>query len=133
MINHKAELLAAVILEFNLKHIAYIGTDDTFDVTLKELLGDYEMAGLPEDEEGRPIPASADAVYLDAWDGDFEKAIEMAMSLVRPSAFLLGSEYLHSNLPVMEAIESSFNLMRVQVGPAGSWCVQRPPQLEAVA
>ena len=133
MLVHKATLLAAVIQEFELKCVAYIGSDETFNDVLLELLGDYELQGLPEDEEGRPIPASADAVYVDEWGNDPLKAIDTAMQLIRPGAFLFGSEYLHSNLPVMSAVEERFNLMRVQVGPAGTWCTQREVELKEVA
>ena len=130
---HKAALFASVITEFNLTRVGYIGSDESFNPTLLEMIGEHTLTGLPEDDEGKPIPGSADAIYLDDWGDDIDKAIETAMELVRAGGFLFGSEYLHSNLPVMEAVATRFNLMMVQTGPAGSWCTQRGVELKEVA
>lgn len=124
MINaHKTDMLAAVITEFGLRTVAYIGSDDDFPDALVQRIGEHEISG--------PGEGLADAVYLDQWGEDPAGDIGIAMTKVKPGGFLFGSEYLHSNLPVMEAVAQQFNLMYVQVGPAGTWCIQKAQAAEA--
>ena len=105
---HKADMLAAVMDEFDLHTVAYIGKDEDFPGALVERLGEREVES-PGDEK-------ADCVFLDDYPEDIVGAIKLAFSKVREGGFLLGSE---------RGVAECFNLMLCQVGPAGVWCVRK--------
>ena len=116
MNEHKTDMLAAVIGEFDLTTVAYVGSDEDFpDELLKRLDKEIEPPG----------ENLADVVYLDDYGPDRKVAIDACFSKVKEGGFLLGSGFLHKDVDTMRAVADSFNLMHVQVGPAGTWCVRK--------
>lgn len=114
MSKHKADMLAAVIDEFQLSTVAYIGNDETFGDSLRERT-ERELDG--------PGDNTADVTYLDDYGEAPRAAIQVAFE--KSHGFVMGSQYDHQHIDVMRAVAEAFNLACVQVGPCGVWCVRR--------
>lgn len=117
MINpNKADLPAAVIDEFELDTIGYVGKDgESFGNALTERT--ERKLSQPEEQ--------ADLVFIDDYGEDPVKIIGACFTQVRTGGFLCGSQYAHSTKEIMEAVAVLFSLVLVQVGPAGVWCVRK--------
>lgn len=110
----KVDMLVAVISEFDLNTVAYLGKDDGFEAALLEKL-DKDISG-PEGD-------TADVVYIDEYADQPEAVIQAVFH--KAHGFLMGSKFDHDHIDVMRAVANLFNLAFVQVGPSGVWCVRR--------
>lgn len=112
---HETDMPAAVIDEFELDTMAYIGDDETFG---EELLKRVER-------QVQPATDSADVVFIDDYMDSPEDIIPACFERVNQGGFLMGSKFDHQHLDVQRAVAVCFNLMHVQTGPAGVWCVRK--------
>jgi len=117
MSDHKTDMLAAVMDEFDLHTLAYIGDDEEFAGELAARIKEREVYGPGDDK--------ADCVFVDNYTDDPDNTIKIAYSKVKEGGFLLGSQYAHSSIEIMRAVSRAFNLMLVQVGPRAVWCVRK--------
>ena len=117
MSENKTDMLAAVMEEFELHTLAYIGEEEDFGEQLAERVGEREIKG--------PGEAEADCVFLDKYGEEPGGSIALAYSKVKEGGFLLGADFNHKNIDVMDAVAEIFNLMLVQVGPCSVWCIRK--------
>ena len=113
---HKADMIAAIIDEFELNTIGYVGTDgEDFGKALLEKSG----------RELSPPEGEADICFIDEYGDDPVGVIGSIFQEVRPGGFICGSGYAHATKEIMEAVAEIFSLVLVQVGPAGVWAVRK--------
>jgi len=112
----RTSMLTAVIQEFDLHSVMYIGDDDAF---LEELTTTVDrQLESPGDDD-------ADVVFLDQYGEDPNKAIEIGFGKTKSGGFLMGSKYNHETKEVQYSVAEAFNLALVQIGPEGVWCVRK--------
>jgi len=112
----RTSMLTAVIQEFDLHSVMYVGNDDAF---LQELTDNSDRKlESPGDDD-------ADVVFLDEYGTDPNKAIEIGFGKTKAGGFLMGSKYDHSTKEVQYSVAEAFNLALVQIGPEGVWCVRK--------
>ena len=114
---HKSDMLAAVITEFDLHTLAYVGQDPEMEIKLTE-----RLAGRKVEPPGEDL---ADVIFLDEYGDNPEGAIAACEQKVKPQGFLMGSKFDHKNIDVMRAVANCYNLMFVQTGPGGVWAVRK--------
>lgn len=112
----RSDMLAAVIQEFDLHSVMYVGSDDEFLQSLTQSV-DRELQS--------PGEGDADAVFLDDYGDDPKKAIEVGFGKTKEGGFLLGSGFNHETKEVQYAVAGAFNLALVQIGPESVWCVRK--------
>lgn len=117
MNGHRIDLLAGLIDAFDLKTLAYVGADPDIPALLAERT---------DKEVEPPGDDLADVIYLDEYSEDPVAFIGTCWDRVKPEGFLAGSRFHHKDVEIMNAVADSFNLMDVQVGPDGGWCVRKP-------
>lgn len=114
---HKADMLAAVITEFDLHTLAYVGQDEEMETALMERLQGRKVEP--------PGDNPADVIFLDEYGDDPVAAIQACEKLVKPQGFLMGSKFTHQNIEIMRAVADCYSLMFVQTGPGGVWAVRK--------
>lgn len=114
---HKADMLAAVITEFDLHTLAYVGQDEEMEPKLME-----RLAGRKVEPPGEN---PADVIFLDEYGENPVGAIQACEERVANGGFLMGSKFNHQNVDIMRAVANCYNLMFVQTGPGGVWAVRK--------
>ncbi len=120
MIGQKIDFVVSVAKEFGLHSVGYVGEDVQTAEAIHKALEEHGVAG--------PFKDGADLMFLDRCYGDNPVvAIAAGWAGVRPGGFLMGTDYSHDErgLSVQRALAEGFNLMTIQIGPAGVWAVRK--------
>ena len=116
----RTDFIVSICEVFELKSVAYVGSDPTF---LEELLS------LLPNLQGPDANGKADAVFLDRCYANHPRdVISAGVHMTAPNGFLMGTDYTHNEetgLPVQAALTDIFNLMMVQIGPDSVWAVRK--------
>ena len=115
MNQHPTDMVAAVIDEYNLETMAYLGDDEEFG---QELLKRVE-------KDVKPATDMADVVFIDDYRESPDELIPACFERVNRGGFLMGSKFDHQNIDVERAVAKAFNLMFVLTGPGSTWCIRK--------
>lgn len=116
----KTDFVTSVAREFGLHAVGYVGGDEATAKAIHDALQDHGVTGV--------VDGKADLVFLDECYGDLpQAAIAAGWGMVKVGGFLMGTHYGHDDvgLPVQRALAEGFNLMSIQIGPAGVWAVRK--------
>ena len=112
----RSDMLSAVIQEFDLHTVMYIGEDEEFLNSLTQSV-DRPLESPGDDD--------ADVVFLDQYGDDPNQAIGIGFGKTKEGGFLMGSGYNHETKEIQYAVAEAFNLALVQIGPESVWCVRK--------